>query len=84
MVVTWNKADPRIWYGRCSPDGSTVTLNLVVELLPDGSGWDWAVWDPVGPKVSEQGVKRTAKEAVLAAEIVALLWHQIRKDDEMS
>jgi hypothetical protein len=82
-VFAWNKSDARIWYGRCSPTGSKVVPNVVVERLPDGSGWDWSVWELGGPKVSSVGIKPTAKAAVPTAEMVAILWDQVREDDEV-
>jgi hypothetical protein len=83
MDVSWDKSDPVIWFGKATPRGTTITLHLVVELLPDGSGWDWAVWEPAGPRITQRGRKPTARQAVVAAEIIALLWSQLRKDHEM-
>jgi hypothetical protein len=83
MVIIWDKGDPNMWLGKTEPDGKRPGLRLFVERLPNNSGWDWSVWDLAGPRVSGQGVKRTATEATMAAEMVTLLWDQVRKDHEM-
>lgn len=84
MAFSWDKSDPDVWHGKCPSKTATGALRLIVERLPDGSGWDWTVWEPDGPKVTQHGARLTPREAAVAAEIIAVLWNKVRKDHEMS
>jgi hypothetical protein len=70
MTILWNKSEDGIWFGQWR-SGDASNLYLVVERLPDGSGWDWAVWDPNRVRLLRHGLALTADDAVNAAEPAA-------------
>ena len=74
MTIVWDRSDDRIWYGRWASDETRGRrLYLIVERLPNRRGWDWAVWQPDGPKIARRGIEATAPEAATAAETMAFL-----------
>lgn len=76
MVVSWDKTEDRIWFGTWGDD-ALVLLYLVIERLPSGTGWDWAVWQSRSPKILRRGVAASAPEAAAAAEVAAAHWLKI-------
>jgi hypothetical protein len=77
LVVSWDKADDRIWYGVWGDDQASIRLYLVAERLPDLSGWDWSVWQSNKPRILRRGFASSASEATAAAETAASHWLRI-------
>lgn len=77
MVVSWDKSDGHIWYGVLGDDQAGIRLYLVVECLPDLSGWDWSVWQANKPKILRRDIAPSALEAAAAAETAAVRWLKI-------
>jgi hypothetical protein len=74
MSIAWDKSNDRIWFGKWLADGAPCRLYLIVECLPDRSGWDWAVWRSDGLSVAAYGTLGSVKDAAFAAESVAEYW----------
>jgi hypothetical protein len=66
VPADWRKAGDNLFTAVFSGPGGAI-YHLVVELLPDGVGWDWAVWRPGElPEKSRYG-KASNKAAAIAA-----------------
>jgi hypothetical protein len=74
MAFSWDRSDARIWYGTWTDDrDARKRLRLIVERLPHANGWDWSVWQPDDTRIVRRGIEKTAAEAVIAAEAMALI-----------
>ena len=67
MSLSWDTTRGRIQFARWKDGQTGLRLYAVAEQLPDGDGWDWAVWLPDEPKLARRGVARSALEAASAA-----------------
>jgi hypothetical protein len=76
VVVSWDKTDDRIWFGTWGDGLAPTRLYLIAEILPDSSGWDWAVWQSDPPMILSRGVAPSASLAADAAEAAAESWQQ--------
>jgi hypothetical protein len=81
MVVSWDKTTDGIWFGTWGDGHLPARLYLVVECLPDLSGWDWAVWQADKTIIVKRGVAPSASRAATAAEAAAALWAWGTKND---
>jgi hypothetical protein len=76
MTTTWDKSDPRIWFGRWISDDGRWDFRLVVERVPNRTRWDWAVWRTDDLTIVRRGVENSASAAVTAAETMAFILGQ--------
>lgn len=64
----WRKIDDGLFAAAINDDAQ-IRYHLLVESLPNDSGWDWTVWRPGdAPDAAHHGIASSAVEAMRAAE----------------
>jgi hypothetical protein len=76
LIISWDRTDGYIWFGRWNDTRAAAPLYLVVERLPASNGWDWAVWQSDKPRILRRGRAPSAHVAATAAEAAADRWHK--------
>jgi hypothetical protein len=72
----WRKVDDAL-FAAVINGRDRARYHLLVERLPNGSGWDWTVWRPGDPpEAARHGVAPSAAAAMRAAEAAVEEWEQ--------
>lgn len=66
----WCKVDDGLFFVAINDDDNDqIRYHLLVESLPNDSGWDWTVWRPGdAPDAARHGIASSAAQAMSAAE----------------
>ena len=74
MLHGWRRVDDGL-FAAVMKGGDQARYHLVVERLPNASGWDWTVWRPGdAPDAARHGVAPSSAEAMRAAERAVGNW----------
>jgi hypothetical protein len=75
MRVRWHSIEPRGRFATVTDHRGGLRLHLVVEQMPNSTGWDWLVWQAGNARITPQGgIASSAPAATAAAEAATHRW----------
>jgi hypothetical protein len=76
MAMSWEQNDSA-YYATISvgQERELVKFRLIVEPLPDHTGWDWAIWRSDRPHTPRHGKTPCARTAMMEAEFYLSFSH---------